>query len=127
MNMRPLSPHLQIYGPTRTMVLSILHRLTGIALSVSVIALVAWLVALADNTTAYAGVLVLLRSPIGVGVLCLLISAFAYHLCAGIRHLVFDSGRALERPEARQSALILIAAACVLAALGIFWMLKAHA
>ncbi len=126
MTMRPLSPHLQIYGPTRTMVLSILHRLTGVALSVSILALVAWLVALAWNETAYAHVLALLRSPLGMVVLCLLLSTFAYHLCAGIRHLVFDSGRALERREARQSALILITSACVLAVLGVLWMLKAH-
>lgn len=89
---RPLSPDLQIYRPQLTSVLSISHRVTGIVMSVCSVLLVAWLIAAASGPQTYSGVLELMRSWIGL--LLLLGAAFSlfFHLCNGIRHLVWDAG-----------------------------------
>ena len=90
---RPLSPHLQIYRPQITSVLSILHRLTGLLLSLCMALLVLWLAAAAAGPRCFAAV------QAGVGswpVQTLLIGvtlALFYHLFNGVRHLVWDSGR----------------------------------
>jgi succinate dehydrogenase / fumarate reductase, cytochrome b subunit len=93
---RPLSPHLQIYRWQLTSVLSILHRAAGIALSAGTILLVWWLVAAASGPEAYDGVEDFLGSWLGLLLLfCWTVSLF-YHLCNGIRHLVWDTGHALD-------------------------------
>lgn len=89
---RPLSPHLQVYKPQITSVLSIMNRATGIALSVGTLLLVWWLVAAASSDKAYASVSAFMRSPIGVLVLFGWIVSLWYHFFAGIRHLAWDSG-----------------------------------
>jgi succinate dehydrogenase / fumarate reductase cytochrome b subunit len=93
---RPLSPHLQIYRWQLTSTLSIVHRATGIALSVGTLLLVWWLVAAASGPDAYALVQGFMRSWIGM--ICLVGWSFSlfYHLCNGIRHLVWDTGHGLD-------------------------------
>lgn len=118
---RPLSPHLQIYRRSYTMVLSILHRATGLALSVGLVLLAAWLLALASGPGPYQRVTALLDSWLGLTVLAGLAASFCYHFVTGIRHLVFDTGHCLERREARRSAVLVIVAALVLALL-VLWM-----
>ena len=93
---RPLSPHLQIYRWQLTSVLSILHRLTGIALAVGAILLVSWLGAAADGPASFAKMQWFLGSWIGLLVLFGWSVALFYHLCNGIRHLVWDTGRGLD-------------------------------
>jgi len=93
---RPLSPHLQIYRWQLTSVLSILHRLTGVVLSAGAILLVWWLVAAASGPEAYEGVEDFLGSWIGLVLLLGWSVALFYHLCNGIRHLVWDTGHALD-------------------------------
>jgi len=93
---RPLSPHLQIYRWQLTSVLSILHRLTGVVLSAGAILLVCWLVAAASGPEAYEGVEDFLGSWIGLVLLLGWSVALFYHLCNGIRHLVWDTGHALD-------------------------------
>jgi succinate dehydrogenase / fumarate reductase cytochrome b subunit len=93
---RPLSPHLQIYKPQLTSVLSILHRATGIALSVGTLLLVWWLLALATGPAAYARAQGFLGSWLGVLLLVGWAYALFFHLCNGIRHLVWDSGHGLD-------------------------------
>jgi succinate dehydrogenase / fumarate reductase cytochrome b subunit len=93
---RPLSPHLQIYRWQLTSVLSILHRLTGIALAVGAILLVSWLGAAADGPDSYAGFQAFLGSWIGLVLLFGWTVALFYHSCNGIRHLWWDTGRGLE-------------------------------
>lgn len=93
---RPTSPHLQIYRPQLTSVLSFAHRLTGLTLGLYSIALVAWLVAAALGPESFAAAQRLVQSPLGqillfAGTFCLFL-----HLCGGIRHLVWDSGRGFE-------------------------------
>lgn len=93
---RPLSPHLQIYRWQLTSVLSILHRATGLALSAGTVLLVWWLVAAASGPDAYEGVQEFLGSWIGLVLLFGWTLSLFYHLCNGIRHLVWDTGHALD-------------------------------
>jgi succinate dehydrogenase cytochrome b subunit len=93
---RPLSPHLQVYRWQLTSVMSILHRLSGIALSAGTILLVWWLVAAAAGPGAYAGVQGFLGSWIGLILLFGWSLALFYHLCNGLRHLWWDTGQGLE-------------------------------
>src|SRR6266576_6656902 len=93
---QPLSPHLQIYRWQLTSVLSILHRASGVALSAGTILLVWWLIAAASGPEAYEGVQDFLGSWIGLLLLFGWTLALFYHLCNGIRHLWWDTGRGLE-------------------------------
>ena len=113
-NLRPLSPHLQVYRTMYTMALSILHRATGVALSGSLLLLAAWLLALASGAPCYGWVAALLGSPLGLLVLAGVLAAFWYHFCTGIRHLVFDTGHCLEKRQARLSARVVIVAVVIL-------------
>ncbi len=113
-NNRPLSPHLQVYRPQLTSVLSILHRATGIGLAAGTLLLVWWLIASATGPTAFD----LVQSFIGslLGRLLLLAWSFAlfYHLCNGIRHLVWDTGRGFELKTAYASGWLVVISAAVL-------------
>jgi succinate dehydrogenase / fumarate reductase, cytochrome b subunit len=120
---RPLSPHLQVYRPQYTMVLSILHRATGVVLAVGLLLLAYWLLALASGPLEYARATRLLASPLGLLVLGGFTLAFWYHFCTGIRHLVWDTGRGLEKAAARRSAAIVVVAALALTAASLAAML----
>lgn len=117
---RPLSPHISIYRWPITMVLSILHRATGIAMSLGFVALVAWLFDAASGPDAYAVFLSVMASPVGKLLLIGWSLAFFYHLCSGVRHLVWDTGRGMEKAEANLSSWLVLLAAAALSA--IFWV-----
>ena len=87
---RPLSPDLQIYRPQLTSVLSITHRLTGVALSIGSPLLVYWLIAAAAGPSAYAALHGFLASWLGLLLRGWTFSLF-FHLCNGIRHLFWDA------------------------------------
>ena len=93
---RPLSPHLQIYRPQLTSVLSITHRMTGVALMIGTLLLVYWLLAAASGPEAYASAQALLGSWFGRIVLLGFSYALFFHLCNGIRHLFWDAGLGFE-------------------------------
>lgn len=112
---RPLSPHLSVYKFKYTLLTSILNRLTGLALSMSLVLLVYWLTALARGARAYESALPLLGSGAAKVVYAGGLFAFCYHLCAGIRHLVWDTGRGMERLQAYRSSWLVAIAAVVLA------------
>ena len=116
---RPLSPFMfpTWYRFQMTSALSILHRLTGIALAVGSILLTWWLVAVAAGGEVFAVTHAFLRSPIGRLLLILWSAAFFYHLCNGIRHLVWDAGYGFELKSAYRGGYIVIAAAVVLTVL----------
>ncbi len=107
---RPLSPHLQVYRPQLTSVLSIMHRLTGVALAAGTLLLVYWLVAIASGETAYETARTIIGSFIGR--LCLFgwSVALFYHLCNGIRHLFWDIGMGLELPAVYRSGWAVVVA-----------------
>jgi succinate dehydrogenase / fumarate reductase cytochrome b subunit len=116
MSQRPLSPHLFIYRFAYTMATSILHRASGLVLSLGLLLLATWLVALASGPERYAAVAACLGSWPGKVLLGSLLLAFCYHFCNGIRHLFWDLGIGLERNAARRSASMVIAMAAVGAA-----------
>jgi succinate dehydrogenase / fumarate reductase cytochrome b subunit len=94
---RPTSPHLQIYRWQIGNTLSILHRLTGIALAFGLLALCFWLVSLAGGVVAYVTAMRVFASPLGVAGLIGWTFAFLYHLLNGVRHLFWDAGMGFER------------------------------
>lgn len=118
---RPLSPHLQVYRWQYTMALSILHRLTGCALSAALILMIYWLVSLAGGPQAYEQALHLFVHPVTKVVLAGCSFAFFYHLLNGVRHLTWDTGRGLERAAARTSGWIVFIGSLVCTAF--FWFL----
>lgn len=89
---RPLSPHLSVYRPQMTSVLSIMNRVTGLAISAGTLLLVWWLVAAAAGPGPYATVQWFVGSPIGLFMLFGWTASLFYHFYAGIRHLAWDSG-----------------------------------
>lgn len=96
---RPLSPHLQVYRPQLTSMLSILHRLTGVALAVGTLMLGWWLVAAATSAAAFATAQSVIGSWYGLVLLVGWTFALFFHLCNGVRHLVWDAGRGFELPQ----------------------------
>ena len=118
---RPLSPHLQVYRPQLTSVLSITHRLTGVALAVGTLLLVWWLVAAASGPEAYATVQGFLGSIIGRLMLFGWTLALFYHLSNGIRHLFWDAGYGLELKSAYASGWLVLLSAAVLTLVAWAW------
>jgi succinate dehydrogenase / fumarate reductase cytochrome b subunit len=111
---RPLSPHLQIYRWQLTSVMSILHRATGIALTVGSVFLVWWLVAAASGERPFAQAQWFFGSGLGLLMLLGWCFCFFYHLCNGIRHLAWDAGYGFEIPETYRSGYVVVAASTVL-------------
>ncbi len=99
---RPLSPHLQIYKPQSSSVLSILHRITGVFLSLGSLLLAVWIFAAAYDERLYDSLGGFFRSLIGTLALIAWSGAFYYHLCNGIRHLFWDAGKGPGRRHRRQ-------------------------
>jgi succinate dehydrogenase / fumarate reductase cytochrome b subunit len=118
---RPLSPHLQVYKPQLTSTLSILHRLMGIALAVGSLLLVYWLIAAATGPTAFAAVQQFNASWLGRLLLFGWTFALFYHLCNGIRHLVWDAGHGFDLPQVYRSGWLVILGACALTVLAWLW------
>jgi succinate dehydrogenase / fumarate reductase cytochrome b subunit len=100
---RPTSPHWQIYRWQIGNSLSILHRLTGVALALGLIALCYWFVALASGPQSYAAAMRVFASPLGMLVMVGWTFAFLYHLLNGVRHLFWDVGMGYERTQRHAS------------------------
>src|SRR4028119_2218169 len=122
---RPLSPHLQIYRPQWTSFSSILTRITGNALIVSTVLVVWWLIAAATGPEAFATADAVLRSWFGDLVLLGSLWALWYHTLAGLRHLVWSTGRFLEIHVAERLGQLIFALSFVLTALTVIvlWVL----
>jgi succinate dehydrogenase / fumarate reductase cytochrome b subunit len=124
---RPLSPHLGVYKFMYTMSLSIMHRITGIAAAFGFLVLVWWLMALATGPDAYARAMSCLGSPLAKLLLVGFTFSFVFHFCNGIRHLVWDTGRGLERAQARRSGALVITAALLFTVLIVWFGCRALA
>jgi succinate dehydrogenase / fumarate reductase cytochrome b subunit len=111
---RPLSPHLQIYRWQLTSVLSILHRITGLALVAGTLLLVYWLVATAASPAAFATAQEFIGSILGRLLLFAWTVALFYHLVNGIRHLFWDAGRGFELRSVYASGWAVVIAAVAL-------------
>ena len=105
---RPLSPHLQIYKPQITSILSILHRGTGIVLSIGSIILVLWIVALTLGENTYSIFSNLINNWFGKLTIFGFTFALFYHLSNGIRHLFWDAGYGYDLKHAYISGLAVI-------------------
>ena len=121
---RPLSPHLQVYRPMYTMVLSILHRATGMFLSLASLILVGWIIAAAIGESAYDAVSACLGSLPFRLLLAAALADFWYHLFAGLRHLAWDAGYGFGRTAARAGGLIVVVSAATAFALTL-WLTPA--
>jgi len=95
---RPLSPHLQVYRPAISMVMSIFHRLTGSALYIGMLMLAWWLIAAASGPEYYAVAMDWIGSILGYLVLIGLSWAVFHHALGGLRHFLWDTGRGFEIP-----------------------------
>lgn len=105
---RPISPHLQIYKPMLTMMMSIVHRITGAALYFGVLLLAWWLIAAAAGPNAYANFEWFIGSFIGRLMLFGYTWALLHHMLGGIRHLIWDTGHGFEPSEREFLALATI-------------------
>jgi succinate dehydrogenase / fumarate reductase, cytochrome b subunit len=89
---RPLSPHLQVYRPQITSTLSILHRITGLLLCLGALLLVAWIATTAAGPEWHDCYFHFVDSLFGRLILLGLVFSLLFHLCNGIRHLIWDMG-----------------------------------
>ncbi len=101
---RPLSPHLQIYKPIPTMVMSILHRVTGAAMYFGILLVAWWLVAAASGPAYYEFCHAILSSWPGMIVLFGFTWALMHHMLGGIRHLIWDTGHLFDKETSTKLA-----------------------
>ncbi|MEP0325092.1 succinate dehydrogenase, cytochrome b556 subunit [Bauldia litoralis] len=102
---RPLSPHLQIYHWHLTLVMSIVHRATGIALYAGMALLTWWLLAAATGRGHFRFVDGIFGSWIGMIILFGFTWALIHHMLGGLRHFIWDTGHGLDKPMRDQLAL----------------------
>ncbi len=119
---RPLSPHLQVYRWPVTMLLSILHRITGVALSCGLFVLALWLLLIAAGPEQYQYFRAAMSTPVGWALLIGWTFAFLLHLANGIRHFVWDAGRGFAIRHANASAWAALLGAALLTVL--LWGLR---
>ena len=117
---RPLSPHLSIYRWPITMTFSILHRVTGVALSIGFAMLAAWLLSAAVGVDAYDRFANVMQSVGGRALLVLFSIAFFYHLANGVRHLIWDLGYGFEISQANASSWVVLVVTILLTLL--YWL-----
>lgn len=110
---RPLSPHLQVYRPLYTMVLSMSHRLSGLFQSAGLLLLAYWLLAAASGAQAYAAAAQFFAHPLTQLLLAAWLVAFWYHFFAGLRHLAWDAGLGFDKRIARRSGQLAVALAAL--------------
>ena len=118
---RPLSPHLQVYRLPFTALLSITHRLTGLALSLGAVLLIGLLLAAAAGPESYAPVHALARSWAGQAVLLAFTFALYFHMANGVRHLFWDVGYGFELATADKTGIAVVVVALALTAMT--WLL----
>lgn len=117
---RPLSPHLQVYRPQLTSVLSILHRATGLLLAMLLLLLLYWVVALAHGPSSYRIVENFIESWAGILLIIGATFALFYHLCNGIRHLFWDSGFGFKLESVYRSGWLVLISSVLLTGLTLF-------
>jgi succinate dehydrogenase / fumarate reductase cytochrome b subunit len=117
-NSRPLSPHLGIYKPLMNMALSMGHRLSGIGLFVAM-AIICWWFILWVFSGCAPCYLKLLDNNLAKAFSFLVSYGFFYHLCTGIRHLVWDTGRGFSKSAIDLSGWVVVFSSVILTA--IFW------
>ena len=118
---RPLSPHLTVYRPQITSMLSILHRVTGVGLTLGAAMVVWWFLAAATSESYFETVDGLMTSWIGHLIWLGLTFSLAYHFCSGIRHLIWDMGYGFELDQVETSGKAVVGGAVALTVL--IWLI----
>ena len=118
---RPTSPHVGIYRWQIGNTLSILHRITGAALALGLVALCYWLVSIAGGPESYSVAARIFGNPLGMLFLIGWSFAFFYHLLNGVRHLFWDAGRGFERTQRHASGWLVVAGSIVLTCATWLW------
>lgn len=119
---RPVSPHLQIYKPQLTSVLSIVHRMTGVIAFMGSLFVMLWLVSLAWDASLYDFLQrIVLSLPVQIMLFFWTLS-LVYHLFNGIRHLMWDAGKGFELPEVYRSGRLVIVMSLLVTAF--IWLSK---
>ncbi|MGD9601101.1 MAG: succinate dehydrogenase, cytochrome b556 subunit [Gammaproteobacteria bacterium] len=116
---KPLSPHLQVYRPQLTSVLSITHRASGVFLAAGTVVLLYWLLAAAGGARHYAEARALLDCWLSKLALLGWTWAFFYHLCNGVRHLAWDAGYGFDLKTVYRTGYTVVCASIVLT--GLVW------
>ena len=119
---RPISPHLQVYKPQITSVLSIFHRITGVAMTFGLILLVVWIFTLSLGKEYFEYFSMFIKSWFGMLTLFGFTFALNYHFCNGIRHLFWDAGYGYEIETVQKSGLAVVVVSCSLTIL--IWYLS---
>ncbi len=119
---RPLSPHLQVYRLPLTALLSITHRITGVALALGWLVSVAVVVAVAGDGAAYEAIQDFLTGAPGQALLLLWLLALFLHVCHGVRHLLWDVLLGFERERLNRDSALELAAALGLALAAWLWL-----
>jgi succinate dehydrogenase / fumarate reductase, cytochrome b subunit len=104
-----------------TLFTSFANRLTGLVLSIGLLVLVYWLMAVASGAAAYTRAIGILSLPIFKLFYAALLLTFSYHLVAGLRHLVWDTGHGLEREQSKRSAWIVVCVSVLLMIVFLYW------
>jgi succinate dehydrogenase / fumarate reductase cytochrome b subunit len=104
-----------------TLFTSFANRATGVGLSIGLLVLAYWLMAVASGAAAYTRALGVLSLPIFKLFYAALLLAFSYHLAAGVRHLIWDTGHGLERDQSKRSAWIVGTVSVLLMVVFIYW------
>lgn len=117
---RPLSPHLQVYRWQLTAVSSILIRITGVGLAVTLLLVVLWVSAAANDAALFATMNSVLNGFVGRLFLLISLWGIFYHMLGGIRHLIFDLGYGLAMRQATIMGWIMVFGSLVLTVLTVF-------
>jgi succinate dehydrogenase / fumarate reductase cytochrome b subunit len=119
---RPLSPHLQIYKPQITSILSIFHRLTGISLSIGSFIIVAWIVSLSMGVESYSYFMSIVDNWFIQTIIFGFAFALFYHFSNGVRHLFWDAGLGFELKSVYVSGSIVVLNAIILTSLTLYFV-----
>lgn len=111
---RPLSPHLSIYRLYLSMAMSIMHRITGVAMALGAVLIAWWFLAAATGPEYFALADGVLTSWLGILVMLGMLVSLAYHLSSGVRHLWWDTGAGFALDRVRVSGLAVLGATAVL-------------
>lgn len=116
---RPLSPHLQVYKPQMTSMLSILHRATGVFMITGLLVITWWLIAASSGSVFYDQFLDVASSKVGILFTMGWSFCYIYHFVNGIRHLIWDTGRLFGKEAATKAGYVVFWGAVVLT--GALW------
>ncbi len=117
---RPLSPHLSIYRSQLSMITSITHRITGVGLTLGAVLVVWWFLAASTNAEYFAFADGVLTSWFGSLILIGSLWALCYHFLNGIRHLIWDTSRGLEKETAQKTGIAVLIGSVVLTIVTLF-------